>query len=99
MLLQSFSVIIYRGISAPGNGREVVDSLNAFDKMILFQWMLTMKLTGEKGYDTQMVMHTGTHIDISPYPIYDIRGVEKYGSNGAGLWDYVQVCGIDSDGV
>ena len=37
MLLQYFSVIIYRGISAPGNGREVVDSLNAFDKMILFQ--------------------------------------------------------------
>ena len=66
MLSQAFSVIIDRGISAPGNGREVVDGLNAIDKMFLLQLMTTVQLPGAKSYDTQMVMHTGTHTsDVS----------------------------------
>ena len=32
MFSQAFSVIIDRGFSAPGNGREVVDGLNDIEK-------------------------------------------------------------------
>ena len=59
MLSQAFSVIIDLDISAPGHGREVVDGLNAIDKSFLFPLMSTVQLTGSKGYDTQMVNHTG----------------------------------------
>ena len=31
VLSQRHSIIFYRGISAPGNGKEVVDGLNAID--------------------------------------------------------------------
>ena len=35
-------------------------------KMFLFQLMTTVQLQDEKLYDTQMVMHTGTHTsDVS----------------------------------
>ena len=61
MLSQYFSVIIERGISAPGHGREVVDGLNSIDKMFLFQLVSTVQFTGENFYDTHMVIHTGTH--------------------------------------
>ena len=37
MLSQAFSVIIDHGISASGNGRELVDGLNAIGKMFPFQ--------------------------------------------------------------
>ena len=60
MLSQAFSVIIDHGISAPGHGREVVDSLNAIEKVFLFQLISTVQLPVEKGYDAQMVIHTGT---------------------------------------
>ena len=53
-------VIIDRGISAPGYGRKVLYGLNAIEKRFLFQLMSTVQLPGVKGYDTQMVMHTGT---------------------------------------
>ena len=66
MLSQSFSVIIDRGISAPGHVREVVDGLNAIDKRFLFQLISIVQLPGAQGYDTQMVMHTGTRTyDVS----------------------------------
>ena len=34
MLSQSFSVIIDRGISAPGHRREVIDDLNSVEKVV-----------------------------------------------------------------
>ena len=52
MLSQAFSVIIYRGISAPGYVREVVDGVNAIYKSFIFQLMSTVQLEGTKGYDT-----------------------------------------------
>ena len=54
-----FYVIIDHVISAPRHGREVVDGLNAIGKMLLFQLISTVKLTGAKSYGIQMVMHTG----------------------------------------
>ena len=39
---------------------EVIDSLNAIGKSFIFQLMPIVQLTGAKGYDTHMVMHTGT---------------------------------------
>ena len=66
MLSKAFSVIIDHGISARGHDREVLDGLNAIEKRFLFQLLSTVKLTGAKGYDTQMVMHTGTRAsDVS----------------------------------
>ena len=60
MLSQAFSVIIDCGISALGHDREVVYGLSAIEKQFLFQLMSTVQLPGAKGYDTKMVMHTGT---------------------------------------
>ena len=57
---QAVCVIIDRGISEPVHGIEVVDGLNAIEKRFLLQLMSTVKLLGEKIYDTQIVMHTGT---------------------------------------
>ena len=59
MMTQAFYVIIERGIIATGHGREVLYSLNATGKRFILKLTLTMKLPGEKGYETQMVIHTG----------------------------------------
>ena len=61
MFSRAFSVIIYRGISTPGHGIEVVDVLNDIYKRFLFQSISTLQLPGKKGYDTRMIMQTGTH--------------------------------------
>ena len=37
VMSQCYSVIIYHGISAPGNGKEVVDGLNSIDKRYIYQ--------------------------------------------------------------
>ena len=66
MFSKALSVIIDRGISAPGHGIELTDCLNTIDKMFLFQLMPTMKIMSANHYDTQMVMHTGTRTsDVS----------------------------------
>ena len=55
---QAFYFIIDVDISAPGHNIEVVDGLNAIE-IFIFELLSTMKLLGEKGYDTRMVIHTG----------------------------------------
>ena len=66
MLSQAFSVFVDRGITAPVHGREVVYGLNTIYIRFLFQLMSTVKITGEKGDDTHMVIHTGTRTsDVS----------------------------------
>ena len=45
---QCYSVIIYRGISAPVHEKEVVDSLNAIKKCYIYQLMSKVQLTGLK---------------------------------------------------
>ena len=39
VMSQTYSIIIDRGISAPGHGKEVVDGLNAVDKRYIYQLM------------------------------------------------------------
>ena len=58
VMCQCYSIIIDRGISTPGNGKEVVDGLNDVDERYIYQSMSTVKLTGSKIIDFQMQMHT-----------------------------------------
>ena len=48
VLSQRHSNIFDRGISATGNGKEVVDVLNAIDKRYMYQLMSTDQLPGSK---------------------------------------------------
>ena len=54
------SIIIYRGISAPGHGKEVVDGLNDVDKRYIDQLMSTVKLPVSIRFGSQIQMHTCT---------------------------------------
>ena len=55
---QCYSVIIDQGISAPGNGKEVVDGLNVVDKRYIYQLMSNVKLPGSNRFYFQMKIHT-----------------------------------------
>ena len=79
MLLQDFSVIIDRGISTSGHGREVVNGHNAIGKIFHLQLISTVKLQGAKSYDKIMVILTGTYTsDVSL-----ARNFQKHLSNEA----------------
>ena len=56
VMSQCYSIIIDRGISATGHGKEVVDGLNATDKQYIYQLMSNAKLTGSKKFDSQILM-------------------------------------------
>ena len=60
VISQCYSIIIYRGISAPGNGKEVVYELNAVDKRYIYQLMSTVKIHGSIRFDSQIQINTGT---------------------------------------
>ena len=51
---QCYSIIIDQGISEPGNGKEVVDVINAVDKRYIYQLMSTVKLPVSKIFDSQL---------------------------------------------
>ena len=57
---QTYSIIIDRGMSATGHGKEVVDGLNAVDKRYIYQLMSKLQLPGSVRFDSQIKMHTGT---------------------------------------
>ena len=52
VMSQCYSIIIDRGISAPGHGKEVVDGLNDVDKRYIYQLMSKVKLTGSIRFDS-----------------------------------------------
>ena len=54
LISQTYSLIIDRGISAPGNGKEVVDGLNAVDKRYIYQLMSKVQLPGSVRFDSQI---------------------------------------------
>ena len=56
---QCYSIIIDRGISAPGHGKGVVDGLNAVDKRYIYQLMSTVQLPGSNIFDSYIQIHTG----------------------------------------
>ena len=60
---QCYSVIIERGISAPGHDKEVVDGLNAVDKRYIYQLMSNVKLPGSNIFDSRMQIHTDNQKD------------------------------------
>ena len=52
---QCYSVIIDRGISATGHGKEVVDGINAVDKRCIYHFVFNVQLTGSNIFE----IHTG----------------------------------------
>ena len=51
--------MIDRGISAPGNGKDVVDGINAVDKSYIYQFLSNVQLPGSNRLYSQMKMQTG----------------------------------------
>ena len=62
-MYQCYSVIIDRGISAPGNYKEVVDGINAVDKCYIYKLMSNFQLPGSIRFDSQMQILTGKQRD------------------------------------
>ena len=60
VISQTYSLIIDRGISAPGHWKEVVNGLNAVDKRYIYQLMSKVQFLGSVIFDSQIKMHTGT---------------------------------------
>ena len=60
VMLQCCSIIIDRGISEPGHGKEVVDGLNAVDKLYIYQLISNVQLPGSVIFDSYIKIHTGT---------------------------------------
>ena len=60
VMSQTYSIIIDRGISAPGNGKEVVDGLNAVDKRYKYKLMSKVQLPGSVRFDSHIKRHTST---------------------------------------
>ena len=60
VISQTYSLIIDRGISAPGHGKEVADGINAIDKRYIYQLMSKVQLPGSIRFDSQIKIQTGT---------------------------------------
>ena len=60
VMSQTYSLIINRGISEPGHGKELVDGLNAVDKCYIYQLMSKVQLPGSVRFDSHIKMYTGT---------------------------------------
>ena len=58
-----FSTIFDRGISAPGNGKEVVDLFNVVDKRFMYQLMSTVQLPRSEIFDSNIQMYTSARKD------------------------------------
>ena len=63
VMSQCYSIIIDRGISAPGHGKEVVYGINYFYKRYIYQLMSTAQLPESNIVDSQMQMHIGNQKD------------------------------------
>ena len=58
VLSQCHSIVIYRGISAPGHGKEVVHGLNFIFNRYMYQLMSNVQLPGSKTFDSHILMHS-----------------------------------------
>ena len=56
---QCYSVIIDRGIRAPGNGKDFVDGINAIYKSYIYQLMYNVQLHRANIFDSRIQMCTG----------------------------------------
>ena len=59
VISQCYYIIIDRGVSTPGHGKEVVDEVNDVDKRYIYQLMSTVLLPGSNIFNSQMQIHTG----------------------------------------
>ena len=59
LMSQTYFIIIDRGISAPGYGKEVVDGLNDVEKRYIYQLISMLQLPGSVRFDSQINIHTG----------------------------------------
>ena len=64
VISQTYSLIIDRGISAPGHGKEVVDVINAVDKRYIYQLMSKVQLPGSIRFDSHIKIHTCTENEV-----------------------------------
>ena len=60
VMFQYYSVIINRGISELGHGKEVLDGINAIDKRYIYQLMFNVKLPGSIFFNSQILMNSCT---------------------------------------
>ena len=60
VLSQLHSIIIDRGRSAPGHGKEVFYGLNSIDKRYMYQLISNFQLPGSKTFYSQILMHSCT---------------------------------------
>ena len=61
VLSHCHSIIIDRGISAPGHGKDVVDGINSIDKHYMYKLMSNVQLPGSTIFDSQIIMNYCTH--------------------------------------
>ena len=84
VMSQTCSIIIDRGISAPGHGKEVVDGLNDVDKRYIYQLMSKVQLPGSVRFDSQIKIHTGTeNKDVSLAHEFKNHLEKEHRQNGA----------------
>ena len=55
---QCYSIIIDWGIISPGHDKEVVEGINATDKLYIYQLMSNVQLPGSNVFDIQILMHS-----------------------------------------
>ena len=48
---QCYSIIIYRGVSAPGHGKQVADDINAIDKRYIYKLMSNVQFPTSKTFE------------------------------------------------
>ena len=60
---QCYSIIIFQGKGAHGHCKDVVDALNAVDKIYINQLMSTLQLPGSNIFNSQIQMHTDNQKD------------------------------------
>ena len=58
VMAQFYLVIIYRGISAPGNGKKMVDVINSIGKSYIYQAMPNVQLMVSKQIDSHILIHS-----------------------------------------
>ena len=83
VMSQCYSVIVYRGISAPVHGKEVLDRLNAVGKHYIYQLISNSQLHGSNRFDSQMQIHTGNqNNDVSLAKEFQHHPKKEHHKNG-----------------
>ena len=60
VLSQCLSIIIYRGISAPRHGKEVVNGIYTIEKRYIYQLISNVQLPGSKIFESQNLINSFT---------------------------------------